>query len=275
MEISILLTCRNRKEMTRKCIGELIKQLNEQESCLFDIYVYDDGSTDGTYEMLRNEFQGLIVLRGDGTAYWCKSMYCLMDLAVKKKYDFYLMVNDDVQFKNQALNIVLNSYKMAGGICGIVGATSSVKTGEATYGGHSYDTTIISPNGKLQQCYWANWNCFLIDSEVLNRVGLIDGKYQHSWGDFDYSHRMKKRGIPVYLATDFVGECEVNSHKGTYKDNGISRCERLKKLFSPKGLPFYSYFRYNIRTEGVRGTFKAIYGYMSILAYIIFNKKID
>lgn len=275
MKVSILIACRNRKEMTRNCIDALIKQLNKQRDILFDIYVYDDGSNDGTYEMLKNEFQGLIVLKGDGTAYWCKSMYYLMNLAVKKEYDFYLMVNDDVQFSDYALEIMLSSYMMARCSCGVVGATRSVKTGNVTYGGHSYDTTIMVPNGKLQQCDWANWNCFLMDNKVLQEIGLIDSKYMHSWGDFDYSYRMKKKGIPVYLATDFVGECEVNSLKGTYQDNGLSRRERLKKLFSPKGLPFYSYIRYNVKTEGVKGTFKAIYGYGSILAYIIFNKKIE
>ena len=134
---------------------------------------------------------------------------------------------------------------------------------------------MMVPNGKLQKCKLANWNCFLLDANVINRVGVIDGKFQHAWGDFDYSSRMNKKGIPIYLATEYVGECEINSAKGTYKDNELCRYERLKKLCSHKGLPVYSFFRYNIKMEGIKGAFKALYGYASILGYILLNKKID
>ena len=275
MRISVLVACFNRKEATRKCLETLSKQLDEREDCLFEIYVYDDGSTDGTYEMLKNDFKNLVVKRGDGKTYWCKSMFFLMELAAERKYDFYLMVNDDVQFEDNFLSKMLDSYKKANCSCGIVGATRSANKGNTTYGGHDLNKTIMSPNGDLQRCFWANWNCFLIDQEVLNRVGLIDGKYQHAWGDFDYSNRMRRQGIPIYLATDYVGECEYNSTKGTYMDNELSRCERLRKLCSPKGLPLYSFFRYNTKVEGIKGVFKTLYGYASIVGYILLNRKID
>lgn len=275
VKIGVMLACYNRKEMTRNCVNALVKQLKECRDCLFDIYIYDDGSTDGTYQMLRSEFQDLIVVKGKGNAYWCKSMYYLMNLAKEKEYNFYLMVNDDVEFDSHALATMLNSYELANCACGITGTTRSIKDNKGSYGGYDLNKNLIEPNGSLQECNWANWNCFLLDSKVLDKIGLIDGKYQHSWGDIDYSYRMNKKGIPIYVATAYIGNCEWPSEKMSYYDNNLKWQKRLQALFSPKGLPIYSYIRFHAKTEGIYGVIKALYGYASLIWYIVLNKKMD
>ena len=133
----------------------------------------------------------------------------------------------------------------------------------------------MAPNQKLQQCSWANWNCFLVDREVVKNVGIIDGKYQHSWGDFDYSYRMGKKNYPIYLAIKSIGRCDRNGIEGTFRDTTIGKGKQLRKLFSPKGMPFYSYMRYHMRVYGRMGYIKYLYGYLSIIAYIILGKTLD
>lgn len=274
MRIAILLACYNRKELTKRCLNGLNKQLKYHTDKSIDIYVFDDNSSDGTKEMLKEEFPKVNIVSGNGRTYWCKSMYHLMKKAVAVHYDFYLMVNDDVNFYDDAIETVFNSYNLAKQMCGIVGATQSVVSGRITYGGRDKQENLLIPSGSIQKCMWANWNCFLIDSETVNKVGIIDGKYEHSWGDFDYSYRMHKLGIPIYVASHYIGVCESNSDDRTFRDITLSRRERLKKLFSPKGMPFSSYLRYNLKTKGVIGGIISIYGYCSIIAYILMGKEI-
>ena len=275
MKVCVILACYNRKGITKRCLTEITNQSSLLPIYEFDIYVYDDCSNDGTSEMIKKEFPQINLISGSGGAYWCKSMHYLMNLASKKEYDFYLMINDDVQFKGDALKIMFQSYNLATCSCGIVGSTRSIKTGKVTYGGRDKNKELLEPNGNLQQCYWANWNCFLIDKKVIEEVGLIDKKYQHSWGDFDYSFRMTKKEVPIYIATDYVGMCENNSIIGTFEDKNLNRQIRLRKLFSVKGVPPYSYFRYHIKTEGALGLLKGIYGYFSLIWYIVLNKKME
>lgn len=274
MRTAIMLACYNRKELTKRCLNSLKDQLVAMGDEQFDIYVYDDCSTDGTYEMLMEEFSQVSVIRGKGSAYWCRSMYCLMKTTTQKKYDFYMMINDDVFFYTDAVGIMFDTYRKAGKGCGVVGAFRSAYSKEGTYGGRNQQMKLLTPNGQIQQCIWADWNCFLVDANVVAEVGIIDGKYQHAWGDWDYAHRMIRKGFTIYETVDYIGECEVNSKENTYKDNTLKRSIRLKKLFSPKGLPFASFMRYNIKIKGILGFFISIYGYCSIIGYIIMGREL-
>lgn len=274
MKVAIMLACFNRKEITKRCLIGLKKQFGYHMDKKIDIYVYDDHSTDGTLQMLKDEFLDVTVIEGSGQEYWCESMYRLMIKVIEKDYDYYLMVNDDVDFYENSIDIMFKSYYLANKRCAIVGSTIGRTSGKITYGGRNEEEILLEPQRFLQQCKWANWNCFLLDRETIKEVGIIDGKYKHSWGDFDYSYRMNRFGIPIFVATEYIGICEKNSVQNTFRDKRLSKKERLIKLFSPKGLHFMSYLRYNLKIKGVKGLGISIYGYISLITYIILGKEI-
>lgn len=275
MKIAIIVSCYNRRAITQKCLSQLHKQILQHAEHAFSFFVYDDASTDGTQEMIRTEFPHVRLLCGQGGLYWCKSMHHAMKEAVKEDYDLYLMINDDVDFNENAIQIMLQAYDRANKPCGIVGATKETASDKISYGGRDRNGNLIRPGKRLQRCIWANWNCFMIDREIIRKVGLIDGKYEHSWGDFDYSHRMLKEDYPIYLAEEYVGECDRNSIDGTFRDIRIGKRKQLKKLFLPKGMPFYSYMRYHLRVYGWTGCLKYLCDYLSLILYIIVGKKIE
>lgn len=274
MRIAIILCCYNRKSMTKRCLTQLYNQIALFSNDTFKVYVCDDNSTDGTREMIEQDFPEVYLLKSDGNLYWCKSMHRGMQAAVKEDYDLYLMVNDDVDFEDNALQTMFDSYRKANEACAIVGATKSITQDRISYGGRDKDGNLIVPNGMLKNCEFANWNCFLIDREVVEKIGIIDGKYQHAWGDYDYSIRMCRAGYKMYMAKDYVGRCDTNSMEGSYRDKKVKKSVRLRKLFAPKGQPFYSYMRYHIRNEGKAKFIFYLYGYCSIIGYILLGKDI-
>lgn len=228
--IAIVFTCFNRKDQSLHCIESLMSQNAE-----FDIYFYicDDASTDGTYESIKKAYPAINIERSNGNLYWCKGMHYAMNMATQQHHDFYLMINDDVDFNENAIEIMLTTYKRAGKSCGVVGSTVSNVTGEITYGGRVSipfkmggkefgvkSTALINNIGteNLQKCHFTNWNCFLIDSQVIKKVGLISNSYAHSLGDYDYSFRMRKAGFDIFIAPERIGYCERNEKKDTYYD---------------------------------------------------------
>ena len=260
--------------MTERCLGQLYDQFLKYPKDKFDIFVYDDGSTDGTPELIKEKFPQVHLTIGYGNFFWCKSMHFAMKEATNNgNYDFYLMVNDDVCFEKDALSVMLRSYYRAKESCAVVGAIKAVDTEDYTYGGRDELEKLILP-GENIRCTWANWNCFLLDKEIIHNVGIIDGKYQHAFGDYDYSYRMIKAGYNIYVSDRCVGRCNLNSEKKGYNDVNLSTFKRLKQLLSPKGCPFYSYMRYYIKQEGVKGGVRALYGYSSMIGYIVLKRRI-
>ena len=264
--LAIIFTCHNRKEKTCECIKSIQDQINIPA---YDLYVCDDGSTDGTDEGIKRICPNAIILRGNGNMCWSRGMYVAMKAAVKKGYKFYLMINDDVYFFHTMWESMYQAY-LDNPRSGVVGCTLSKTTGKQTYGGANfiidrkgdYIGPMLAPDkNKYISCDLANWNCVLLDSDIVKEVGIIDNRYEHAMGDFDYSFRMKEKDYGLILAKDFIGYCENNEIKNTFKDHKVPRKNRIEKLFAPNGLPTKSwkYFVYSYYQHGKHRNYYAPY----------------
>ena len=89
--IYIIVPIHNRKKFTRQCLLSLIKQTNKN----FLIIIIDDGSTDGSGEMINNEFPEVIVLNGDGNLWWTKATNLGVKYALEQDAEFILTLNND------------------------------------------------------------------------------------------------------------------------------------------------------------------------------------
>ena len=285
-KIAVIMTCFNRKEMTLRCLRQLTNQTTTDE---LEFYICDDASTDGTYEAISNEYPDVHLIKSKGNLYWSKGMYAAMKMAVDSQHDYYLMVNDDVDFLPDAIVNMVKTYEKSKQPCGVVGMTMSRQTGEITYGGRVIvpfrlgrmewgilGNKLIIPEDKekLTECDFTNWNCFMIDAHVIRTVGLIDPIFEHGAGDYDYSLRMRRHGYNIYIAPDVIGYCERNRREGTYFDKNVPRKRRLKQMLSPKGMPLKSQYRQAYRQNGVWGLFIMTWRYLQLFKCILFKKDI-
>lgn len=259
-KIAVLTTSFNRKEKTLRAFTSL--NSNSWNDYELEFYLCDDASTDGTAEAVKALDMNVSILKGTGDLFWSRGMHVAMQAAREKDYDFYLMINDDVDFYNDAITTMLESYNNAKGSCGIVGPTCSEDKNITTYSGKNLnESKFIEPNGNIQKCDLANWNCFMVDRKVIEAVGIIDNYYEHAHGDYDYSLMMKRAGFSIFVAMDYIGICTRNSPIGTFRDKKLSRKKRIKHLHSKQGIPLKSGFYYckkNYNILGIRG-FKSFF----------------
>ncbi len=267
-KLAIVLACYNRCEQSVRCIKSLMKASDIARTVEASFYIWDDASTDGTSDALQDLGDTVRVYKGPGGFFWAKSMYYAMNEAIKYDNDLYMMVNDDVSFYPNSISIMIESYEKVGGNCAIVG--SSEYEGEFTYGGRDRNYNGILPSGELKRCTYADWNCFMTDREVIDKVGIICGKYEHAWGDYDYSSRLNRMSIPQYIATDYVGVCEDDHSLPEYLDPDVKTTVRLKRLFSPKGEPLYSFLRFHWVDKRFKGILIAMYSYTVLLVRVFF-----
>ncbi len=97
-KIYILLPVYNRREITRR----FIECLKVQSYSNYHLLLIDDGSSDGTEEMVSKEIQSLTVIRGNGDWWWAGSLHQgynwlkSHDIALS---DLVLIINDDTEFE--------------------------------------------------------------------------------------------------------------------------------------------------------------------------------
>ena len=94
MRVFVVITVHNRKEYTRACLNSLRKQANSA----FSVVLVDDGSTDGTREMIRNEFPEITLLEGDGRLWWTGATNLGIQhvLQICQPDDYVLLLNNDL-----------------------------------------------------------------------------------------------------------------------------------------------------------------------------------
>lgn len=262
MKILTIFTCYNRKEKTRKCIETITKKNPNYE---FTFVIADDGSTDGTYDMLQNlkKHNNIFVIRGDGNWFYSGGMNAGMNYALKNlshDFDYMLMINDDVEFCDDSIrNMVIQSANQNNAI--IVGATYNDE-GEQSYGaikyisGYKYRRLNLSEYKIVADAF--NANCVLVPYKVFEKVGGIDSFYLHSLGDFDYGLTLKKAGYEIYQSKDYVGKCNNNTSKGTWTDVSLSRIERIRKKENVKGAPTKQWFYFLRKNFGIVLAIKGI-----------------
>lgn len=266
-KIAVVFTYYNRKEKTINCINKLHASVEKMGNTVqLSYYACDDGSTDNTSDELKKIIPDLFICKGTGDLFWAKGMAKAMEYAEKDSADFYLMINDDVDFYDDVLKVMLESFESVNDeMCAIVGSTKDAISGEHTYGGQIWNgkglrSSIVKvvPDRPCPECNQANWNCFLIPRKLYERIGKIDDYYAHSWADFDYSNRISKAGYSIFVANNYVGTCSRNKIEGTWRDTSLKLHQRLKLMNKKNGLPFLSYWHYC----------KKFYGWESILVFL-------
>lgn len=259
--LAVIMACHNRRENTLSCLRALGQQ-SVKNNVFIEVYLLDDGSTDGTGNAVKNEFPNVHVLAANGSLFWNRGMREAFSTAILKGFDFYLWLNDDSILYVNALEVLLETYSHLKGLghdCAIIGsAMQDPVSHQFTYGGVKRHRMCcgriklerIPPANEVVQCDATNGNCVLVPASVVKKVGNLDPVFLHRWGDHDYCFRALEKGCSVWLAPGYLGTCKDNPIEGTWEDSSLPPMERFKKLNSPRGFQFRDYAIYLRRHRG-------------------------
>lgn len=261
--IAVLLTCHNRKEKTLQCLEALYAQQGIEADFTIEVFLVDDACTDGTVASINIQFPNVNIISGDGSLYWNRGMHkAWQTAAAAKEFDYYLWLNDDTFiFENALLNLLIASkiYNCKAAICG---STISLITNTITYGGNSKEGKLLIPNGQFQETFSFNGNVVLIPKHVYKIVGILDKRFPHAIGDYEYALRIRKYKLKSYITDIYIGSCESNEKLPVWCSTSVSLKKRIKNLYSPLGNSHPYYFF--IFEKKYYGLFTAIKHYFTI-----------
>ncbi|MCA8829552.1 glycosyltransferase family 2 protein [Hymenobacter pini] len=213
----IVIPVFNRKEFTRACL----QSLRHQTAPDFQVVVVDDGSTDGTGQMLQEEFPEVLVEQGDGNLFWTAGVNMGIRRALREGAQSVMTLNNDVLAAPGFVEDMLA--KAALHPTAVLGALElDVATGQPVYGGETLDWRTntrhdllaeLPPHQRrgLHPVTYLPGRGLLIPRVVLETIGLFDEKrLPHYLADFDYTSVARRHGFPVY--------CNYDAHLSTYPD---------------------------------------------------------
>lgn len=258
-KIAVLITCFNRKDKTISCLENLYSQ---KISNLYDlnIFLVDDGSTDGTAQIVINKFPDINLITGDGNLYWNRGMNLAWSTAGYKGYDFYLWLNDDVDLFDDAVSTLLQIYEDASVRKPfiLIGSTCDHKLSKTTYGGEKRSLSLfkknrsylIDPGIELIPADTMNGNVVLVPEVISSNLMGLDSQFSHAMGDTDFGLRATKSGYSIQVAPHYYGICTHNIASNAYTDKSLPKKIRLKYMLSPKGLPIRDWAIFCKRHDG-------------------------
>lgn len=249
-KIAILLTCFNRREKTLLCLNAIFDEAVDSNFKL-DVYLVNDGSTDGTEEAVEKSFPLVNIINGSGKLFWAGGMRLAWQTAIsREKYDYFLLLNDDTILLPNAINLILRNnidlYKKLLNYGISIGTTVEQTTKKITYGGNKLKGNLFPDSFKVYsdtealECDMGNANVMLVPNAVVEKIGILSEKFTHGIADYDYTLRSKKAGFWVKVAPGVAGFCS-DDHGKSWKGGNVSLSERISFLYSHKGLSYNEY----------------------------------
>lgn len=274
------MTCYNRKDKTIKCFEALANAILKcSRSITLEVFITDDGSTDGTSDTLKSNSYpfSIHIIKGNGNLFWNGGMIAAWEAALRQgKHNGYLWLNNDTYIYPDLFDELLEaddySFKKFG-IHGIyVGSTQDPVTGKFTYGGFNFVSrwtlkdNFVHPDGSFQLCQCAHGNITYISHDVVKKMGILCRDYLHGGGDHDYTYLAYKAGFPLIVLKKYVGTCE-NDHKddGYAEFIKMSVGKRIKYLYSPIGFNLHNTLLFQKRCFPYRYPFVWVMGYAKAL----------
>ncbi len=254
MKIAVLITCFNRKNVTLTCIQKVMA--SNLKNFSVDVFVVDGGSTDGTVLAILELYPRAKVMVRQGL-YWNRGMIVAWEMAANSEidYDAFLLLNDDVHLYKDAISELVKIAEIENGRKIAVGFTVSPTTGAISYGGLKRQVGLSRirferSSSNNDEIVTMNGNCVLVPRVIYENLGMLNSRFQHSFGDIDYGLRATKAGFNIVLTREPVAKMETNQTAYSNSQK-LSVAEVFSLMKHPKGLPLTEWLYFCRQHAGI------------------------
>jgi hypothetical protein len=250
--MSIVLVCWNNKAYLDPCLKSLYEG-NLKNT--FDVVVVDNGSTDGSQEMLVEKYPDVKLIQNVGNVGLGKASNQGIH-ATNGRY--ILLLNNDTLVNGPALDMLidfLDSHPKAGAVGGkLLNPDGSFQSGYAPFSTLLEEFLIVTHIGEIlwtgypshgdsdeiKSTGWLSSACLLVRRVALEQVGPLDESYFIYGDEADLQYRLNKAGWKVY----FLPESTIIHFGGRSMDRWKRRkmVYRGKMLFYQKNYGFLNTF---------------------------------
>ena len=243
VDMSVVLVCWNNRDYLDPCLESLYEA--ELRSS-FEVVVVDNGSTDGSQEMLGKKYPQVMLIQNDSNVGLGKAS----NQGIEDTHGKYiLLLNNDTIVSSKTLDAFVNfldKNPRVGAVGGkLLNPDGSFQAGYAKFSNLSeefliatgfgdrfwdgypshYDAEVAIPVG------WLSSACLLLRRSALDEVGLLDEEYFIYGDEADLQHRLHNAEWGVYYLP--------NATTIHYGGRSMNRWKRRKMVYRGK-IMFYT-----------------------------------
>lgn len=252
VDMSIVLVCWNNKAYLDPCLKSLYEGGLKSS---FDVVVVDNGSTDGSQQMLAEKYPQVKVIQNAGNVGLGKASNQGIEATNGRHV---LLLNNDTLVNAPALDVLveyLDAHPRAGATAGrLLNPDGSFQSGFAPFSTLLEEFLIVTRIGELlwtgypshgdaqeiKETGWMSSACLLVRRAALDQIGLLDEGYFIYGDEADLQYRLNKAGWKVV----FLPNSSIVHFGGRSMDRWKRRkmVYRGKMMFYKKNYGFVSAF---------------------------------
>jgi len=250
MDLAISIVNYNTKDLLENCLHSVYQKTKKTK---FEVIVVDNGSNDGSIEMIRRKFPQVKLIENNENVGFSKATNRGIEMSTSR---YVLLLNSDTVLLDDFHDVLVyadNNPQIGAIGCKLLYPNGSIQPSAnqfislgdeilrtfrmGQYGrrpelrgfiinhlgrlvGGSVSTYLLSCEGKRNICQvdWVSGACLLVRRSAINEIGLLDENFFAYYEDIDWCRRMRKAGwkIVYYPAVKIIhltGESSQQSEK--------------------------------------------------------------
>jgi hypothetical protein len=199
-KVAIIIVTLNSGEFIKNCLDSIKKETDYKN---YRVVVSDNGSTDGTVELMKKKYRWVDLIENKKNIYWAGGNNNGILYSIKKyNPNYFFLLNDDtiVKEKNWLKQIIETGESNKK--IGIIGPKLVYPDGTPQhYGGYMSGFLMTNERDdkeKIKEVDHIMGSAIMIKKEVIEKIGLIDDVFTpYLLDETDYCLRAKKVGFKV------------------------------------------------------------------------------
>ena len=273
-KIAIIIVNWNQYELTKACLISL-------QNCNYKNYkviLVDNASRDNSGPKLKENFPDIIFFQNHQNKGFTGANNRGINYAIDQKYDYVMLLNNDTEVAPGFIDSLLKTFdkdKKIGAVQPLI-LFWKKKDLVWNYGGkfEKISGRVITLNRGLSKLHikkskhtdWISGCCFMVKTEVVKKVGLLDDFFFVYFEDADWSIRIKNAGYKLGLDFNSV----IFHHEGaSWKSKIKNREGTISPITHYLNIRNHIYF---IKKHSNKFSFigKWIFQFYKILGYLIY-----
>ena len=229
----VVIVTYNGMQWLERCIGSVMSS-----SVPADIFICDNGSTDGTADFIEKHYPSVHLVRSENNLGFARANDLGFRHALDGGYDFVYLLNQDAWVLPDTFSKLMDAFDSGNwGLLSPLQMRPDLTTPDKRFKKHYHGPLAPSDNVfPVRFVMAAHW---MISSECLRKTGLFSPAFYHYGEDNNYCDRVRFHGFGTGVLPSAMGVHDRQARKRSKEARISLNCQYSKVCLSNPGSSFF------------------------------------